>query len=265
MNDVSVDIVAGPKPEGLPAPVCPVCGEPIGVAPTICPECETPHHWDCWEYNGGCAIYGCPMQARKAKERPRGEGGDEVEIPDKIPFPRLKAGMYLGFFFVTAPTAVFTILCELVAIMAFAAGSGVGAAAAVGGMVAAILWAALTAECYNLDILKRRISKSKLLVGKELFEWGICPLREVRSLDVVQIRDGTRYVNKLVANLFSGQRVELTPGFLPGDEDERAVRDLVDKIERGTRLPLGPGIRPALPAAAGATGRRPFGRVPGPG
>ena len=25
----------------------------------VCSVCNTPHHRDCWEYVGGCSIYGC--------------------------------------------------------------------------------------------------------------------------------------------------------------------------------------------------------------
>jgi hypothetical protein len=38
---------------------CPVCARAFEVEPTICPQCETPHHTDCWNYSKGCAIYGC--------------------------------------------------------------------------------------------------------------------------------------------------------------------------------------------------------------
>ena len=55
---------------------CPICGEEIGMAPVVCDACDTPHHWDCWEYNGGCAIYSCP---RKVKKRAK-----EITIPDKL-------------------------------------------------------------------------------------------------------------------------------------------------------------------------------------
>ena len=52
--------------EGEPGPVrCPVCSGalilPDGLA-TIrwCKSCQTPHHLDCWQYNGAeCAVYGC--------------------------------------------------------------------------------------------------------------------------------------------------------------------------------------------------------------
>ena len=39
---------------------CPVCACSLGEEQLkCCPACETPHHADCWEYNKGCAIYGC--------------------------------------------------------------------------------------------------------------------------------------------------------------------------------------------------------------
>lgn len=42
--------------------LCPVCGCGFEERHKIiaCEECLTPHHHDCWDYNGSsCAIYGC--------------------------------------------------------------------------------------------------------------------------------------------------------------------------------------------------------------
>lgn len=50
----------------LPAEIqCPVCAGAITEAtPRTCPRCDTPHHGDCWDYVGGCAIFGCrPAEA----------------------------------------------------------------------------------------------------------------------------------------------------------------------------------------------------------
>jgi hypothetical protein len=42
---------------------CPVCATPFeGVEARACPRCETPHHADCWEFAGGCAVYGCQVE-----------------------------------------------------------------------------------------------------------------------------------------------------------------------------------------------------------
>jgi hypothetical protein len=47
---------------------CPVCGRQVGRPIAACPSCRTAHHVDCWEYNGGCAIYACA--GRPAEEPP---------------------------------------------------------------------------------------------------------------------------------------------------------------------------------------------------
>jgi hypothetical protein len=36
-----------------------VCARAVGGDTTVCYACEAPFHRDCWEYNGGCAVYGC--------------------------------------------------------------------------------------------------------------------------------------------------------------------------------------------------------------
>lgn len=58
INIVSTD--AGLDDVATDAPICKVCGEPIGEGPIIvCSACRTPHHRDCWEFVGACSIYGC--------------------------------------------------------------------------------------------------------------------------------------------------------------------------------------------------------------
>jgi hypothetical protein len=44
---------------------CPVCACSIAhdEAQVACEHCSTPHHDDCWEYAGGCAIFGCRKNA----------------------------------------------------------------------------------------------------------------------------------------------------------------------------------------------------------
>ncbi len=43
-----------------PQAICQVCGiPPIPSESVLCRLCGAPHHADCWEYNKGCAIYGC--------------------------------------------------------------------------------------------------------------------------------------------------------------------------------------------------------------
>jgi hypothetical protein len=41
-------------------PVCQVCGSRIPAEGRVfCRRCRTPHHKDCWEYNGKCSTFGC--------------------------------------------------------------------------------------------------------------------------------------------------------------------------------------------------------------
>ena len=38
---------------------CLVCGEPLAGHIVYCRSCQTPHHFDCWNYIGSCGTYGC--------------------------------------------------------------------------------------------------------------------------------------------------------------------------------------------------------------
>jgi hypothetical protein len=54
-----VDTTGAWEEDSGPA-TCKVCGEPVFDDQVIvCSVCNTPHHRDCWEYVGGCSIYGC--------------------------------------------------------------------------------------------------------------------------------------------------------------------------------------------------------------
>jgi hypothetical protein len=45
---------------------CQVCGtSPTPQETVLCDRCGAPHHAECWEYNGGCAIFGCREQSRR--------------------------------------------------------------------------------------------------------------------------------------------------------------------------------------------------------
>ncbi len=54
-------IDSGPAaPEDAGPPLCKVCGETVGPEPRMtCTRCKAPHHRDCWEFIGGCSIFGC--------------------------------------------------------------------------------------------------------------------------------------------------------------------------------------------------------------
>jgi hypothetical protein len=60
--------MTGPRPgrdalgghEMKPVNTCLVCAHPVaGSAALVCSRCATPHHGDCWEFVGGCSVYGC--------------------------------------------------------------------------------------------------------------------------------------------------------------------------------------------------------------
>jgi hypothetical protein len=48
---------------------CPVCGCELGTDTISCHLCVSPHHTDCWNYNGGCATFGCPEGINQAKAK----------------------------------------------------------------------------------------------------------------------------------------------------------------------------------------------------
>ncbi len=50
-----IEDAAGPVGEA----VCQICSEDITTDMVFCRRCKTPHHVECWEYLGHCAVYGC--------------------------------------------------------------------------------------------------------------------------------------------------------------------------------------------------------------
>ncbi len=62
---VTIQVVGAPE-DGSGPPLCRVCGESIDdhVKRVVCAGCKTPHHADCWEFAGGCSVFGC--QSKRA-------------------------------------------------------------------------------------------------------------------------------------------------------------------------------------------------------
>lgn len=55
-----IEILEDPVPAPGADPVCRVCGAAIArEARVACRRCKTPHHRDCWEFNGQCSTYAC--------------------------------------------------------------------------------------------------------------------------------------------------------------------------------------------------------------
>ncbi len=46
------------------AGLCPVCQTKVLAGEELirCPRCNAPYHSDCWQYNGGCGVYACPVR-----------------------------------------------------------------------------------------------------------------------------------------------------------------------------------------------------------
>lgn len=55
---------------------CAICMSSIGAGEAVraCDGCRSPYHDDCWNENGGCAVYGCTHV-------PKTEGLKPIEIP----------------------------------------------------------------------------------------------------------------------------------------------------------------------------------------
>ncbi len=54
------DIQWVPSPAAGAAPGhCPVCATELSGAQRRCADCRTPHHAECWDYLGGCAMFAC--------------------------------------------------------------------------------------------------------------------------------------------------------------------------------------------------------------
>jgi hypothetical protein len=66
--------IADLVPSPLPFPsrmVCLVCGDGAVERPVVrCRLCDSPHHDECWRYNGRCAVYACGG-TRKQDSEPR--------------------------------------------------------------------------------------------------------------------------------------------------------------------------------------------------
>jgi hypothetical protein len=49
------------------AGLCPICTTVLKEPLIRCPRCRAPHHRECWDYLGRCAVYGCePKPGRRA-------------------------------------------------------------------------------------------------------------------------------------------------------------------------------------------------------
>jgi hypothetical protein len=65
-----------------PAPICPYCGTEVEASQaSICSDCQTNHHSECWAENGGCTTFGC-------KCAPADEEKIHVDASSILPLPQ---------------------------------------------------------------------------------------------------------------------------------------------------------------------------------
>jgi hypothetical protein len=55
-----IEFLASEEAQIIDRVCCQVCGEEIVTDMVFCRRCQTPHHRDCWQYLGRCAIFACP-------------------------------------------------------------------------------------------------------------------------------------------------------------------------------------------------------------
>jgi hypothetical protein len=65
-----IEILDGPaSPDDGALVVCQICGSKIASeTKVVCRRCGTPHHEDCWEFNGRCSTYACGEKRFAAKK-----------------------------------------------------------------------------------------------------------------------------------------------------------------------------------------------------
>ena len=181
-------------------------------------------------------MYACPRKARKRKGV---KGANSPMVPPKkIPFPRLVAGTWLGVFHVRWSTVVFAFFCEFAATFAYGVKAPGLSFMFIVGMFAAVFWAGVTSEVYNIDVVNGRISKTLLFFGRELAEWGVAPLRDIKTLLVRADESTGGYKRQLSALLVDGSFLDLTPPYDVSSDDELAVSNLLDRIREGTTIPI---------------------------
>jgi hypothetical protein len=56
---IGIDFLDADVARPLGEVICKVCGDEIEQDMVCCQRCKTPHHHDCWTYNGACSVYGC--------------------------------------------------------------------------------------------------------------------------------------------------------------------------------------------------------------
>lgn len=153
-------------------------------------------------------------------------------LPEKILLPRIRVGLFTGVRFVPPTTVAWVIGMELLFIALGIRGQLLLATLAAWGMFAGIVWAAITAERFNINIAWRAITKSKLVGGSEILEWIAVPFDDVVSLEL-STTDRGPWVDDAQLIVHARRRLDprlrITP---PVDVDGEEFAELVSLLRR---------------------------------
>jgi len=58
-REAGIEFEGGGEAQMTGDSICGVCKDPCEDDIVYCSRCRTPHHGECWTYNGGCSIFGC--------------------------------------------------------------------------------------------------------------------------------------------------------------------------------------------------------------
>lgn len=140
------------------SPRCPVCSEALGRKELVlCSGCHAPHHARCWDFNKGCALYGCDCRTSVAAD---GHAGPlELEVQGR---PDLfgMLGVVVLFAAATALLKAYWLIPKSFAKPLLK----VLKPLFWGGIVTSLLGPAATRQRYRVDPLEGRVER-KLLVG----------------------------------------------------------------------------------------------------
>jgi hypothetical protein len=153
-----------------------------------------------------------------------------------------------------------SIACELLAIMAMAAGSTGAAAGWTLAMASCLVWIAFSSIHYYVDFEKMRITQAKAFLGRDLVEWKVEDLDRVSHLEIQKVPSALEYLQgddpagpsspatgstqfRVLAvlrprTLFSREPIEICPPLLLGEDSMREVADLFRRIEASRAFPV---------------------------
>jgi hypothetical protein len=175
---------------------CLVCGDGLAMPLQTCPDCVTPHHRHCWNYNGGCAVYGCASRPYVAAAGPCGPTpGPVPHLPIHSPAPLLMVLALMMMIHVSATPARRTVPVIPGYQLTYAASSDDND---VGESLTTLL---SDNRFWEADGVTPVPALSRSLAGASgatlrhglqvLLAWGLPPLARARAVSLLQTRPAT--------------------------------------------------------------------------